>query len=75
MADLERIAQAIENLEDDGYSKTIDFGVETYNLISCCATEISEKLASNGSGEVDELKWEYAAMKLKEIYLDLLKNN
>jgi len=44
MADLERIAQAIENLEDDGYSKTIDFGVETYNLISCCATEISEKL-------------------------------
>ncbi|MFT6747489.1 MAG: glycogen(starch) synthase, partial [Glaciecola sp.] len=36
--------------------------------------EIATKLASNGSGEVEELKWEYAAMKLKEIYLDLLKN-
>ena len=44
MADLERIAQAIENLEDSGYSKSIDFGVETYNLISCGITEISEKL-------------------------------
>jgi len=36
--------------------------------------EIAKKLASNGSGEVEELKWEYAALKLKEIYLDLLKN-
>jgi len=44
MADLERIAQAIENLEDDGYANTIEVGVETYNLISWGITEISEKL-------------------------------
>jgi len=44
MADLERIAQAIENLDDDGYSKTIDFGVESYNLISVIGTEIVEQL-------------------------------
>jgi len=44
MADLERIAQAIENLDDNGYSKTTDFGVESYNLISVIGTEIVEQL-------------------------------
>ncbi len=44
MEDLVRIAHAIENLEDSGYAKQIDFGVETYNLISWGITEISERL-------------------------------
>ena len=37
--------------------------------------KVAKRLANNGSSEVEGLKWEYAALKLKEIYLDLLKNN
>ena len=44
MEDLVRIAQAIENLDDNGYSKTIDFGVDSYNLISVIGTEIVDQL-------------------------------
>lgn len=35
--------------------------------------KVSKKLASEGGQEVEELKWEYAALKVKEIYMDLLK--
>ncbi len=35
--------------------------------------EIAKKLASKGSAEVENLKWDYAAFKVKEIYMDLLK--
>ena len=42
--ELDRIAQAIENLEDNGYVKQFELGVESYNLISWGITEISERL-------------------------------
>lgn len=35
--------------------------------------EVASKLAKEGSNEVEGLKWEFAALKVKEIYTDLIK--
>jgi len=34
--------------------------------------EVSKKLASDGTNEVHEMKWEYAALKVKEVYEDTI---
>jgi glycosyltransferase involved in cell wall biosynthesis len=34
--------------------------------------ELSKKLASDGTDEVHEMKWEYAALKVKEVYEDTI---
>jgi glycosyltransferase involved in cell wall biosynthesis len=34
--------------------------------------EISKKLAADGTDEVHEMKWEYAALKVKEVYEDTI---
>jgi hypothetical protein len=30
--------------------------------------KVSQKLAADGTNEVNEMKWEYAALKVREIY-------
>lgn len=36
--------------------------------------ELSKQLAVNGTEEVDNMKWEYAALKVKEVYEDTINN-
>lgn len=36
--------------------------------------EISRKLAEGGREEVENLKWEYAALRVKDVYRDLIKD-
>ena len=46
---LDNIANAISNLEDNGYPREIDFGTETYNLIyqlQAQLTRIADRLDS-----------------------------
>lgn len=35
--------------------------------------EVADKLAAGGSYEVENLKWGYAALRVKDVYMDLLK--
>ena len=35
--------------------------------------EVADKLAKGGSFEVENLKWGYAALRVKDVYMDLLK--
>lgn len=34
--------------------------------------EIADRLANEGAKEVEEMKWEYAALRVKEVYTDML---
>jgi len=34
--------------------------------------KVSKQLAADGTDEVHEMKWEYAALKVKEVYEDTI---